>query len=275
MSNNVTETDSAFVIGRQTQIVSELFGGITHVQVPNDTKLVSLEKLMPQPARIKADHVFNEVESFAEYFKEFKQDGTRIFVDDERHLFTSVFDCDHPKKPQWGDHRISLGMQYSHEWKRFKQFNGKKMDQKSFSEFICNNINFVIGPITGTELFAMAKSLDIKVKGSIEVDESEAKGLKKLVIKDESVARGRDTNGQMLEFPETLTMKLRVFKNSIEFDVPISLRQRVNPDKTGMIFWIEIKDIETAEEVAFDKCVEALHEVTGIKPLRGSYSSRY
>lgn len=283
-SGAITETAAAFDMGVKTKINSKMIGGIEHVQLPDDCKLQSFERLMDKPNRIKAAHVFNDTDSFVTYFELFSSEGTRIFVDDKNFNFTTVYDCDNPGEPAWGDHTSSLQMRFSFEWSRFKNIHKERMNQKEFSEFLCRNAEYIEFhrkdgseniPMDGNELLTMAKKIDVNIKGNAEFEESESRGIKKIVICDDSTASGKTSDGKSIEFPEEITLTLRVFRNSAAFKVPAFLRQRIDKDKKGLIFWIEIKDIEQTEEAAFDKVIAEMEEKTKITALRGIYGSRY
>ena len=97
-----TEFKDAHTLGASTKVVTVDIGGVTHVQVPPESSLQSMEKLMPAPIRIRAHPSFTDINGFAEYVEEFKADGSRIFVDDTRLSFVTVFDCHAKDSPAWG-----------------------------------------------------------------------------------------------------------------------------------------------------------------------------
>jgi len=269
-----TEYETAFEAGANQELKTVEVYGIKHALIPAGRDIKSFERLMLAPSRIVASPCFSDQHGFVEYFKEFKEDGTRIFVNDNSLIFTTVFDCHHKDQPAWGDHSASYELNHSSEWKRFNSFNNKKMDQRDFAEFLEDNMEHINGPIKGLELLQLAQNININFKGTLAIEETVSKGLKSLIIKDESRAFGIDTAGKEIEFPDHLVLSLRVFKNGPLYDFTVKLRQRTNKEQNCLIFWISITDSDAIEEKVFDKVIESIKEETGITPLKGAYKGR-
>lgn len=264
-----TEYQAAFQAGAERKLKTEIIEGIEHALVPEGAKVVNFAKLMPAPSRIQATPSFSDIAGFADYIVEFKEDGTRIFIDDERRRFTTVFDCHHKGQPAWGDHSASLDVELSREWLRFKSFNEKKMAAIDFAEFIEDNVAYITGPVTGVDLLAMAQSMKVKLKGDLEVEETLHAGMKKLLITDESVVRGTNSDKKEMAFPEKVELSLRVFKNGLTYPIEVFLRMRKSD--RGLTFWIKIPDPEAIEEAAFDQVIDQVKEATGLPTLKGSF----
>ncbi len=274
MKQENTDFQAAFDAGTNQEIKVLNIGGIDHALVPDSAGLKSFERLMDNPNRIKATHEFHDVESFAKYFKAFKEEGTRIFVDERRGTFTVVFDCDHKDSPGWGEHRITLSFSKSNEWNHFTGAHNERKSQSVFAEFLEDHADYVIGPddYTGANLIAMAQNINISIKGNCQVEETIANGLKTLVIKDDSTATGQ-LNGKQVSFPEKLQLRLRIFKGASAFDIGVHLRQRVNSG--SLTFWISIPDIDAIIESAFNAVIEEVEEETGLECLKGTYKTNY
>ena len=84
--------------GAATKIVSEVIEGITHVLVPPNCSLESMEKLLPAPTRIRNHCTFSDLESFKAYSDQFKEDGSVIYLDEDERKYTTIFD--HHKKDE-------------------------------------------------------------------------------------------------------------------------------------------------------------------------------
>lgn len=274
MMSDYTEYESAFIAGATQELKTVSVNGIEHSLIPPGCKVESFERLMPAPVRIVASPKFTAAADFAEYFKEFKEPGTRIFVDDSNHVFTTVFDCHHKGAPAWGDHSSSFAVLESSEWIRFVKNSDYKMNQRDFAEFLEDNLEYITGEeYSGLKLLELANNINIEFKGELKHEETIEKGLKTLVIKDESRAFGEDSAGKQIEFPTELEITLRVFKNSIPYKFKVRLRERIKKD--GIVFWYTIADPEAIEEHAFNSIIDEIKELTGVAPLRGSYKGAY
>ena len=267
-----SDFQDAFNTGVASKTVQVSINGVEHIQVPPNCTLKSMEKLMPAPIRIREHPSFSDIDGFSSYVEQFKEKGSRIFVDDNNWSFTTIFDCHDKDKPAWGDHSASMKVILSSEWKRFTTYDGKRMVPYDFAEFLEDNIEYLSAEedLTGADLLSMAQTFKIRVKGDVQVNESLTQGMKLLLIKDDSVVRGVNKEGTEVSFPESLRFDLRIFKNHKAFPIRVFLRTR--HDNTKLEFFIKIPDPEGLQEEAFDKVIEAVKDATELPTLKGSYS---
>lgn len=259
-----TDFCAAYEAGAATTIVSQRLEGVLHVQVPAGAELVSLEKLLHTPTRIKASPEFHDMVGFLDYTREFAAAGTRVFVDTEANRLFTVFDAHAPDRPAWGDHCASLRLKCSSEWERFCTVSGDRFDPMGLAEFIKENLEYFQGPIAGTDLLTMAQNL----KGNLDVQHSTQSGLRHLQIKDDSVLAGRVAEKE-LSFPEQVDLKLRVYEGHTAYAVRVFLRYRAKKD--GVQFWFSIPDRAGVEESALDKIIDDIKTQSGLKVLKGRY----
>lgn len=264
----VTDFCAAYEAGAATTIVSHRLEGVLHVQVPAGANLVSLEKMLPAPRRIKASPEFYDLHGFLDYTAEFAAAGTRVFVDAEANRLFTIFDAHAPDRPAWGDHCASLRLKCSPEWKRFCAVDSKRFDPMGLAEFIEENLEYFQGPVTGADLLTMAQNLKVTLKGNLDVQHSTQSGLRHLQIKDDSVLAGRVAEKE-LSFPERVDLKLRVYEGSTTYVVSVFLRYRAKKD--GVQFWFSIPDRAGVEEAALDKVIDDIRVQSGLKVLKGRY----
>jgi len=263
-----TDFEAAFLEGTYTCIVTDTIHGVPHVQVPRGAEFKSLEHLLPAPSRIVASPEFYDVAGFLDYTAEFAVSGSRVFVDAGSWRFFTVFDAHAPGAPAWGDHCASLQLKQSPEWKRFKAVSDHKMDPMTLAEFIEENVEYFVGPLTGGELLTMAQNLKVSLKGDLQVDHRTQSGLKQLIIKDDSTLSGKSGEKE-LAFPEKVELSLRIFDQHTAYKVSVFLRYRATKD--GITFWLKIPDVEGIEEQAFDRVISEIAEKSELKTLKGRY----
>lgn len=267
-----TEAQTIFEKGRQTAVVRETIGGIDHVLVPGDCRLESMERLMPAPQRIVASPEFHDVDGFSEYVDEFRQEGSRIFVDANDLRLSTVFDCHAPGKPAWGDHSSSLVFSYANEWKKFKSYDGRKMTNTDFAEFIEDHVAYIRNDkLSGADILTMAQNMKVQFKGVLEVESTLHAGLRNLTIRDDHTLKAQKGD-KLIAFPEKLKLALRVFRGDTAFSIEVFVRYRA--EKEGLVFWIKIPDAEAIQEAAFDAAVGRVREKTGLPVLMGTYSGK-
>jgi uncharacterized protein YfdQ (DUF2303 family) len=264
-----TEYQAAYSQGAAQKVVMEEIEGVQHVLVPPGSNLSSMEGLLPAPTRIKAHPEFNDADGFVDYTGEFKEEGSRIFVNQSEWRFFTIFDSHAKDKPAWGDHSASLQMKESHEWKLFKQADGVKMTPMDLAEFLEDNLAYISGPIEGADLLTMVQNLKVQLKGELNVEHTQQSGLKKYLIQDDSTMKGANRKGKELIFPEKIQLSLRVFDNHNTYPLSVFLRDRVS--KESVTFWIKIPDIKGIEEQAFDNVINEVREKTELKTLKGRW----
>ena len=273
MSDPKHDFQYAFEAGAASQLVINHIEGVPHVMIPPGSSLKSLEALLPSPTRIREHPQFSDIDGFADYVDEFKQTGSRVFVDDKAFRFCTVFDFHAPGLPAWCDHSASIKMDLSPEWERFTRFDNKPMSPREFAEFLEDNVAYIdseSSKMTGADLLTMAQTFKVNIKGDIEVEETLSRGLRKMVIKDDSTLRGQKKDGTELEFPEKLYFLLRIFKNHKAYPIEVYLRTRTSKD--AVVFMIKIPDSDGLREEAFGKVIEDVKRATGLKVLKGSFN---
>lgn len=266
-----TDFKDAFQLGQSAVIKTVNCNGIDHVLIPPNCELKSMEHLMPAPVRIKCHPKFGDIASFKSYIEEFQVEGSRIFVDEDKLRFVTVFDFHTKEGPAWGDHSASMQLEQSHEWLRFKSYDGKALKPADFAELLEDNLQYVnADDLSGGDLLTMAQSFKIQLKGEVNIDETLHAGLKTLLIKDDSVVSGQRSNGKEVSFPEKLTFALRIYKNQERFPISVFLRYRKADSK--LVFFIKIPDTDDIEEQAFDRVIEKVKSETGLPTLKGAFA---
>lgn len=270
--HHTTEAAAIAALAQEIKVVDVEY--VPHAMIPPGHSLQSLEKLMDAPMRIRASPEFTAAEDFSIYFKEFAEEGTRIFVDDDKYRFTSVFDFHTPGSPAHGDHSAGLQMSLASEWRRWKDWSGRRMNREQFANFLENNLDYIVGDFAGTKLLQMCRSLKVRTRGDLQADERMADGQRSLVFKTDSEVRGQLADGMEVAFPEIIQVRIRVFKNAATYDLPARLRWSVSP-KDGAEFWYDLMDPEGVEEAAFGKVIEQVTELCERRPIRGKYEGKY
>lgn len=271
----MSDFQDAFEKGEQTKILEKDINGILHLIVPDSSSVKSMEHLMPAPLRLQSRSKFGDLDSFKAYAEKFAEEDSVIYLDEDNRRFKVIFDHHGKGKPTWGEHTSTLQLEQSHEWQRFKQYDGKKMKPKQFAEFIEDNIDYLSAKdskgelMSSSDLFTMAQTFKINVRGEVEVDESLHQGLKKLHITNDTTLRGNSAQGNDLSFPEELSVIMRYFRNGSTYATKVFLRYRADSD--GLVFFIKIPDPQGIEEDALNAFAEKVEKETNLKVLKGSF----
>lgn len=270
--NATTDFQAAYDAGRNYEVRPLTIEGVPHVLVPPGSTLSSLEALLPAPKRIVAHPSFHDIDGFASYVKEFKSDGSRVFVDESTLTFFTIFDHHSKDQPAWGDHCSSMKLEESPEWIRFKAFNDKKLTPIEFAELLEDNLDYISAEnMTSADLLTMAQSFKVDFKGNeLQIADSLQRGLRSLIVKDDGVARGAKADGTELEFPEKLVLKLRIFKYQATYELQVYLRYRASKERVQ--FFIKITDPEGIREKAFAAVIDEVKSATELPTVKGKYT---
>jgi len=113
------------------------------------------------PHRITSAPQLLDRQSLIDYVKTFKGEGTIILADYDTDTFLALLDYHLARQPAFVDHRATLKLQRSEEWKRWTAIDGKMMPQDDFASFLEENAADVTQP-QGADLLELAKDLSAR-----------------------------------------------------------------------------------------------------------------
>lgn len=231
------------VAGVETRIIES----VPHVILPPGHSMQSFEKLLPKPLRLKEHLQIQNVSSFVDYFQLFANDATIIFANEEAATITAVFDYHKPNNPSHCEHKATLKLVHSDEWKAWVNNNGKGLSQRSMAEFIEDNIKDVVKP-DGATLLEIAKTLQATKKLAFRSSQELQNGQVQLTYNEEIEGQAGAT-GQ-LQIPKEIVIGARVYKGQEAYQLTARLRYRI--DGNGILtFSYHINNVEKILEDAF------------------------
>lgn len=263
--NQLTESQSIAQLAIHPNVMDLL--GVPHLVYPNHVQRESLEHLLPAPIRVRGLYNFEAPQSFARYIEEFKEDGTRVFADFDKYRFLSVINGSLKDQPAHSDHRVTLNMTTTQEWKAWVEKNGKRMGPREFALFLENHIREITGEFSGTDLLAMCRGLRTYIKGGMTADENVSEGKRSLSFAMNTQVAGQRPSGQEVAFPETIQITLKVFNhfNAYVFEP----RLRWDADDKGIVFWYDLIDPVTVQRAAFEQAVTEVNQATNLQAFIG------
>lgn len=141
-------------------------GERTLLALPPDWSYEDMERLLPQPYRIRTEPMFVNQQSFCEYVNRFKNDDSWInLVASERGATAVAFlDYHGPKSgPSWNAHRATYNAKHSEAWNIWSAKNNKAMTQSDFADFIYDNQADVSG-MPGADLLEIVQRIKATAK---------------------------------------------------------------------------------------------------------------
>lgn len=269
-----TETEAAAKLAFNPRI--ENIQEVPFLLLPDHVTKESMEHLLPAPKRVKGLYSFEDPKSFARYIDEFKEDGTRVFADFDKYRFLAVINGSLKEVPAHSDHRVTLNMTTTQEWKAWVENSGKKMNPRGFAMFLENHIREITGAFSGTQLLAMCRALRTQIKGGMQADESVSDGRRSLQFNMNVQVRGvlpaADSSGSEVAFPEAINITLKVFNHVSAY--VFEPRLRWDADDKGVVFWYDLIDPVSVQRAAFEQVVGEVNDVTKLEAFVGWTNDR-
>lgn len=236
----------------------------------------SLESLMANPRRARAQVTVRDHQAFIEYVTRHKGPGTIIFaeVNENGGSFTAIIDYHPPIQSatseqiaQWGEHVCKYVCEFTPEWKRWAALSGKVQSQLKFALFVEENM-FDISTPAPTEMLEIVKTLEAtqgaKFKSGLRLDNGD---------RDFSYAQqteGRAGSQGSLTIPQKFTLKFPIFVNGPAYAT--ECRFRWNVDGGDLQLGFEMEKPHKQIELALLDAQLAIRDTLQLPVLLGSAS---
>lgn len=245
-------------------------GALAVVTVRDEAHLetVDLEAFLPAPRRKRGRVQLHTGESLARYVNGHAEAGrTALYGDVDSLSVVAVLnghDDSDSTAAGWGDHRATLTLRLTPEWKAWADKDGDGFSQTEFAEFLEDHLADIATP-PGADLLELAKTFEAKqgvsFKGAIRLDS----GQRQLTYQETIEARA-GTEGTIV-VPETFTLGLAPFEGSDAYKLDARFRYRLNSGSLKLSFVLNRPDLVL--RAAFDDVLSKLQDDTEVAPLRG------
>lgn len=228
------DIQAAINAGKALAIQPIEIGGSPILVTPEGYEVNELDHLRESPTAIQQQTEHTTAESFIDYFNEFSEAHSVIFVDDEKHTFNAILDY-HDATPRWCLHTANFQLKNTPEWDNWRGNNKKSMTQEDFGRFIEENLEEIIKP-SGAEMLEIALSIQAKTETKFSKAVRLDNGQLQLTYHEEINGTAGAT-GHM-KIPETFTIGLKLYEGSEPYQMEARLRYRI---KEGNLYlWYEL-----------------------------------
>lgn len=211
------------------------------VVVPEGARLqiVDLVKYQERPPRLLGESKAATVESFVDLVKLHEGDSTTIWIDlAGTPAIVAVFN-DNAAESGWGDHRVTLALQVTDEWKHWSSRDGVQMDQEAFAEHLEDGVQEIVKPDAATML-EIAQSIHATVNATIRSGKRLDNGSVQVQY-DEEIDGSAGQSGE-LEIPQEFELAIAPFLGEDTYKVMARLRYRINRGKVTLGYRLERPD---------------------------------
>lgn len=230
--------------------------------VPTGLRALSLEHHLAYPRRVNAHIAVYTAEDLARYIKAqtiTEGDGPNhhpvVFCDRKTTSIVAILDY-HPANgaARWLDHTAKIVFEPSHQFKRWKDANGKRMSQDAFARFLDEVAKDIAEP-SSSLVVSFAENLEIYSTTVFKSAMKTSTGETALTFTDE---RKGDISTPVIEemvlgIPlwqagEKVAIRARLFHRVVTAD---------NGTKT-LNFWFELRQLEETADLLFEEQVASL-----------------
>jgi uncharacterized protein YfdQ (DUF2303 family) len=260
VNNYISARDLGAALAEQSDVDGHPF-----VIVPNGYKLEDLERFKKAPFAIAAIVTLQTLDGLITYVEKFKGNGTAIFIGQTTGQTTAVLDYDEPAAPAWRRHWAKFNPAFTVEWKRWIEKNEIWQDQRTFAEFIENNVADITKP-SGADMLEIASTLEAKTavefKSGVRLDN----GTHRLTFAAETVAKAGDKGA--LEIPQQFELALEPFIGGDAYPLTARFRYKITDGKLTLRY--QLVNPHKVLESAVADIITKIGTGTGITPFIGT-----
>lgn len=189
-----------------------------------DAKVVNLEKYLPAPRRKQGTYKPATIAALTAYVGNHHDEHTTFWVDKEHSTVTAVINDHSGDGSGWRDHRATVQLLQSPEWKHWAAQDGRFLSQEQFAEHLQDGIEEIREPDAATML-----EIAQTIQGATKADWKTATRLDNGEVSFAYHEQIEATAGRKahLEIPQTFTLAISPFYGEEPFGLVARLRYRI------------------------------------------------
>jgi uncharacterized protein YfdQ (DUF2303 family) len=265
--------DAAAVIDAATRAVTPhpLDAGQVYLVVGADGEAtqVDTEGMLDGPHRATGKLEVYTPASFIHYVNSQVHDGAVITSQWDQGRVVGVLNWHNAEGTGWGDHRVTLALRETPEWKHWIGGNNTAMGQVAFAEHLEDGAAEIVDP-PSADMLELAKTFEAKKSVDFKeqiVLESNARGL----VYNETVQAKAGQTGQ-IEVPREFTIGVAPFEGVDPYKVVCRLRYSIDNGHLSIGYVMHRPHLVLREAV--HHIVVAVEEATGIAAYEGTPPTR-
>ena len=246
-------------------------GNVPFVLAPNDCTVKALPELIYNdhsrcPERVKASISVLDPQSFIEYYKLFANENSRVFASEPEIKVVAILDYHAASggDPHWCQHRVTLTLRQSEEWKRWLANNNKQLTQEAFAEFLEQNSIDIIKPAPA-EMMEIAKDLQAKTEVEFAAGVRMQDGQVRFKYSEKTTS---SVGAGQLQVPEQFVVQIPAFVGGVRVPMQVLFRFRVKESK--LTLWYTLIRPEEVLRTAFMEARDLIADTLDITILNGT-----
>lgn len=202
-----------------------------HWMRPEGYEVVSAsDELLQEPWRLKQIVTVFDPKSFTDYFTDYCNLDSRVFVDSQAPTIVGVLDYHRQPAgdakepaPDWGQHRLIYKFRPTKEWTTWTASDRKPVKQVEFARFVEENLVDIFSP-AHADMLQISRAMEAKKNVNFSSGVRLQNGEVQLTYQEE--IRGTAASGT-IEIPEFFTIKIAPFEGSDLYTVDCRFRYQI------------------------------------------------
>ena len=249
--------------GIENQSFDDQFGA-THFLVPSGYQVHALKPLRTRNDGTVARPTIVDPESFIAYLNKYKKDDSTVFASLDSNKVSCVIDYHKADGFDYCDHVVTFPVPFSEQYSRWRGADGKAMTQTAFARFLEENRRDIFEP-AAADVLELASDLSIKRSVNFQSAQREQSGEVNFAYKVEDDAGSK--KGGNIKVPESFTIKVPIFYNTMPINLQLLLRYRMEEGKLTFFYVIDNRVLE--EQTEFKNLVGDIEEQTKLLTIYG------
>jgi uncharacterized protein YfdQ (DUF2303 family) len=203
--------------------------------------------------------------SFLTYYAKHHDDASEVYSDVETLSVTAVLNAHSANEPDFGDHRLVLGLRRTKAWTDWLALDGKLVDQDRFANFLEDQLPYLETPDAATML-EIAQSIKATTKAEFQSSSRLQSGERKFAfVEDTKTSAGAKGD---LQIPETFVIAIPPFEGADAYRMTARFKYRL--EQTRLTLGFKLEQPEERARAAFADILAAISEGVATPILNGS-----
>lgn len=235
------------------------------------------DEYLDAPRRKRGSITLRDAASFVAYWKKHSLPESEVFTDLDAQTVTAVIDA-HGAAGEtaadelghgiagWAEHRATLQVRKTEQWKAWEAINRKMLSQVEFAEFIEDRVDDIVSP-PGAEMLELAMTFQAKKGVEFKSSNILSSSQRELVYtEDVQATAGRGGN---IVIPALVELGLQPFEGSDAYKVLARLRYRLTEGHLSLGLFL-VDPNKVLREVFGDILTTIEADLDGTPIMRGA-----
>ncbi|WP_030344847.1 DUF2303 family protein [Streptomyces sp. NRRL S-1022] len=202
--------------------------------------------------------------SFLTYWAKHHDDASEVYSDVEQLTVTAVLNAHSTNEPDFGDHRLVLGLRRTKAWQQWLTLDGRLVGQDEFANFLEDHLPELVTPDAATML-EIAQSIKATTKAEFQSGTRLQSGERKFVFTEDTKATA-GAKGD-LTIPEVFEIAVPPFEGAAAYKIRCRFRYRI--DRGQLALGFKLEQPEERAKAAFADVLKQIAEGIDTQVLNG------